>query len=342
MSRQPTRPVISFFVPKTKWGRWSGKPDWHPDVAQASVWIRSYQLAPYLTELGYHVTCNQTDPLPDVGIFLRRYNFPNVTLARQIKAHGGKVIVDIVVNYFESRQATSLKYGGAAPELVESFLNLVSLADQVWAVSPFLQSQAACVHPSAYFVSDSVDPAHFCIARHISSQVKKPLVLGWSGTAAKAHALEEIAALLQAHILKKEVQVLLISNDKPRLSFPFTFEKWRYSTFPKHIARCDVCIAPRRVDNNYDRGHSLFKIGVFMAAGIPALAGPVPAYSLLLADHLAGEICDTKAAWKMHLERYLSDPMLRQSAGAYAQEKMKPYLTPNVAVQVDQLLRKIL
>jgi glycosyltransferase involved in cell wall biosynthesis len=335
------QPNITFFVPRSRWGRWSLKPDWHPDVAQASVWIRGYQLSPYLESKGYVVACNQIEPLPDVGIFLRRYDRSDVALAKAIKARGGKVILDVVVNYFKSRPPTPYGYGGASDNLVASFLELLSLSDQVWTVSPYLQSVVKKYHPSAHFISDSVDPAHFIRPTMRSNKGNGPVILGWSGIASKAHSLEDISKVVHKYILDKVARVLVISNRKPKLSFPFIFKKWDYKSFPRLISQCDLCIAPRAIDQVYDLGHSIFKIGVFMALGIPALAGPIPAYSLLLDDHQAGEICDTEDAWADQLGRYLFDPTLREKAGINAKEKIKPYLTPNISDQVDKLIKNL-
>jgi hypothetical protein len=335
--RNHRRKRITFFVPETKWGSWFLKPDWHPQVAQASVWIRSYQLAPYLSRSGFLVECNRYDPLPDIGIFLRKYDRTSVILAEKIKSHGGKVILDVIVNYFETRPENQLGYGGAPEDMVASFSELLCLADQVWTVSPFLQNLASQHHPAVYFVSDSVDPLHFR-SQHNLPPAHRPLILGWSGTAAKVHSLEEISSLLQGYSESQDVQIKIISNKKPELSFPYQFHKWHYSTFPKIISQCDLCLAPRLVNNDYDRGHSLFKIGVFMAMGVPALAGPIPSYELLLSDHLAGEICRSQEDWKYNLDQYLFNHALRQAAGDNAKEKMKPYLTPVIASQIIQLL----
>jgi hypothetical protein len=332
---------VSFYVPKSKWGRWIGKPDWHPDVAQASVWIRSFQLEPYLNRMGYKVSCNKIDPLPDIGIFLRRYNGSDVVLAKKIKAHGGKVVLDVVVNYFEPRLETSSGYGGASDTLVESFLDLVSVSDQIWAVSPFLQNLASKYHASSHFISDSVDPAHFSMSQSKFTEDNNPLIIGWSGIESKAYSLDGLSRILKKYISDNILKVLVITNRKPKLSFPFMYKKWNYTTFPKRISICDLCIAPRVVENNYDLGHSLYKIGVFMAMGIPALAGPIPSYNLLLEDHLAGEICDSMEAWEHHLYRYCSDHSLRTSAGLHASVKMKPYTTPNIVLQIDELMKSL-
>jgi glycosyltransferase involved in cell wall biosynthesis len=126
------------------------------------------------------------------------------------------------------------------------------------------------------------------------------------------------------------------------LSIPFEFRPWNYRQFPAEIAECDLCLAPRKVEDDYERGHSLFKIGVFMAAGVPALAGPVPSYSLLLADGQAGSICYSLQDWETQLGRFLEQEQLRQEWSRNAKQKIRPYLTPTIAAQIDGLLRTML
>ncbi|MEW5871405.1 MAG: hypothetical protein AB1894_19185 [Chloroflexota bacterium] len=320
------------------------RPAWDPDLALASVWIRSYQLAPYLAAYNYQVVCNQLEPLPQVAIFLRRYSTADLALARQLKAAGVKIVLDVIVNYFEARPDFPGGYGGISPQGVDDFLRLVELSDQVWTVSPFLQVLAGQRHPSAHFVSDSVDPRHFDASRYAERSRpadRAPLTLGWSGTAAKASALEALAPLLTSYIEAGQVQVAVIAQNRPVLSFPFQFHRWRYASFPRQIAACNLCLAPRGVDNDYDRGHSLFKIGVFMAMGVPALAGPVPSYDLLLGDGQAGRICATPAEWKLALGEYIHNAPLRAAARKKASENMQPFLSPNIAEQVHGLLRRL-
>ncbi len=288
--------------------------------------------------MGWQVRCNVLDPLPDVAIFLRRYRAEDVSLARRLKSLGVKIVVDVVVNYFDCRDGTIEGVGRASREQVDNFRRLVDLADQVWAVSPFLQQIASQFHPKVYFVSDSVDPAHFDHRLHTKKTIRPPFVLGWAGVASKAAALADLAPILKPLVNARRVRVLVVSEKRPVLGFPFQFRRWWYSRFPRDIAVCDLCIAPRTVKNDYERGHSIFKIGVFMTMGVPALAGPVPAYDLLLGDGSAGAICKSTEEWAYHLSRFLSDSHLQNTWSKNARRKMLPFTTPRIAQKVSKLL----
>jgi len=335
------KPIITWFVPES----WKAKilrlltnyPVWNPEHSLASVWIRGYQVAPYLENLGYQVFCNRLKPKPSVAIFLRRYSHKDLDLARYLKQQGVKIVTDVVANYFEVREPVN-GVGGASRELVESFRQLINISDQVWCVSPFLRNEASNYHSNVYFIADSVDPAHFKSEGWNEEKNKKELVLGWSGYSLKADAL----TILKPWLISKRCLLLIISNEAPKLNVQYEFRKWNYKGFPKYISECDLCVAPREVQDDYNRGHSFFKIGVFMAMGVPALAGPVPSYKFLIGDDKGGAICRTRDDWMHHIERFISNPELRYQWHKEARKSMEPFLTPNIARQIDSLLKKMM
>ncbi|OGO29790.1 MAG: hypothetical protein A2Z16_14965 [Chloroflexi bacterium RBG_16_54_18] len=336
---------VTWFIPeqiKTKIRRLLGLSAINPNLVLPSVWIRGLQVASYLEKLNFEISFNTLDPHPDISIFLRRYDADDFKLMQRLKQAGTKIIVDVVANYFQTRESSPEGYGGASRRLVHNFVKLLEVADQVWTVSPYLREQAVQVNSESYFVSDSVDPVHFDSGRFSKSQASGPMVLGWSGAAEKASELNALSPILVDLIKLNQIRVLVVTRRRPELRFDFEFRHWDHDTFPEMISQCDICIAPRRVKNEYDLGHSLFKIGVFMSMGVPAIAGPVPSYSLLLEDGQAGAICHSIDDWYMHMHHFIEDDTARLSAGGMAREKMKPYLTPLIAAQVTGLLQKIL
>ena len=338
-------PRISWFIPNPPlmgFRKLLGYQSWDPDLSIPSVWIRSFQVAPYLNDYGFITSYNTLDPRPDVAIFLRSYNPADLEKASTLKKLGTKIVLDVVANYFNVREKSETGVGESLPSLVKSFLQLVEIADQVWAVSPYLAEKANRLNPNSFFVSDSVDPKYFDADLYRCTSKKTCLTLGWSGARKKASELNEISRVLSDWIKRERVRVLVIARNRPELDFPITFYRWNYSSFPEMISQCDLCIAPRAVRNEYDLGHSLFKIGVFMAMGVPALAGPVPSYNLLLGDGVGGSICNTLDEWTFHLQELILNDTSRISAGKQSKEKMRPYLTPVIASQISGLLKDLL
>ena len=328
--------TIAWFVPERSWKRflrpWSSS-HWHPDHSLGSVWIRGYQIAPYLRQKRYSVLCNKLPPLLDIAIFLRRYGAEDVILAQRLKKQGIRIVVDVVANYFSQ----------APPQQAGHFLRLIDLADQVWTVSPFLKEAASAHHPDVHFIPDSVNPNHFYkrnIPNNTTTPKGPPLTIGWAGVSHKASFLAMLTPVLKPKIEQKKLRLIVISDSYPQLPFPFEFRRWRYSCFPRDISACDLCIAPRDLSNDYEKSHSVFKIGVFMAMGVPVLASAVPSYQLLLGDGRAGSICHSLEEWEDYLSHYMASPELRMDWSRQACQKMAPFLTPSVAEQIDERLRR--
>ena len=295
-------------------------------------------MIPYLENIGIKCALNKSFPKPDVAIFLRRYTHEDVMLALKLKNKGARIILDVVVNYFEVYPPHLLGYGGCSKEHNYNFMKLVELADEIWCVSPFLKSLADKYHPRATFVSDSIDKAHFTYEKMYVEGMLKPLRLGWSGVSLKASPLE----MFKSWILNDDLSLCVIADRPPALSFPYEFRKWSYKTFPKDIVDCDLCVAPRDVDDNYNRGHSLFKIGVFMAEGVPALAGPVPSYGLLLSDGKGGHICSSTEEWQEYIEKCLNDRDTLSKWSSETTERVQPFLTQNVSKQVAERIASLM
>ncbi|MCG6959532.1 hypothetical protein LJE82_06535 [bacterium BMS3Abin03] len=339
------KPRIIWFIPNPRWlffHRITGKTAWHPDISLPSIWIRSYQIAPYLQKAGYSTNYNTVDPLPDVAIFLRRYKKEDVELAQYLKSKGTRIILDVVANYFEERIPDKYGNGQSSNEQVKNFFEFLEIADQVWTVSPYLKTIAEDYHSNVHFVSDSIDTNHFQIDNENNAKQEPPFLLGWSGSPSKAQELNLLTPLLDYFIRSELINVIVISNKSPDLKFKYRFRRWKYSTFPKFISLCDLCIAPRMVRNDYDRGHSLFKIGVFMTMGVPVFAGPVPSYYLLLDDGKAGKICNSIDDWKFELEEFIYVKEVRQDLRAETQKKIQPYQTKYISEKIDMLLRNLI
>ncbi|MBI2554624.1 MAG: glycosyltransferase, partial [Candidatus Rokubacteria bacterium] len=86
---------------------------------------------------------------------------------------------------------------------------------------------------------------------------------------------------------------------------------------------------------------SLFKIGVFLAEGVPALASPVPSYREVLIPERTGLLCDSLRDWEEALDRVREDRELLRRWSAEAHEAMRPYLTEAVARRYAELFREL-
>ncbi len=108
------------------------------------------------------------------------------------------------------------------------------------------------------------------------------------------------------------------------------------------IIKADIGIAPRMTDNPYDKAHSFFKIGVFLAQGVPVIASPVPSYKQFLSDGTAGSICDTLDSWAKTLELVDKDRNLLPKWADSGRKLIKPFSTDAISKEYVCLFNEIL
>lgn len=328
--------TVNWFIPVT-----------HRDYNRmpASVWIRCLQLVPYLEERGVRCTVKDPDAEADICVFVRWQDEHAYELARRQKRKGRRVVFDLCVNYFDETGLFEGGYGTTA-ERVEECLRMVEIADVVTCASTYIARRARDFHPWAVYLPDSIDPEHFRLVKP-EQDFKRPKVRAiWSGIASKARELEPILPLLRC----RRIPLTIVSNEKPSLSlrrgflrwpYGYRFIRWRYETFPRSTLEGELCVVHRPVDNPYNLGHSLFKIGVFLAQGVPALVSPVPSYAELLDSGQGGHLCRTLEDWEDALDRILNDRGLLIEWSKQAIAVLEAYATHRVVGQYVTLFREL-
>jgi len=307
----------------------------------ASVWIRCLQLIPYLEARGIQSTVNKPDAEADITIFVRWQDEQAYELARRQKQKGQSIVLDLVVNYFDK---ASVPYVGKPVTLkhIDETLRMLSVADVVTCASAYIAQRAREFHWRVEYLPDSIDARHFCHVKPVGDFYRPKLRAIWSGVASKARELEPILPLLQ----RRGIKLIVISNKRPCLSRPgrfwkrrfrYRFVPWRYETFPGHILGGEICVVHRSVNNPYNRGHSLFKIGVFMAQGVPAIVSPIPSYQEVLKNGSSGHICYSIDEWQEILDKVLRDRDLLAQWSQQAQQTMEPYLTKRIIDRYEAL-----
>jgi glycosyltransferase involved in cell wall biosynthesis len=304
------------------------------DRMPASVWIRCLQLVPYLARHGVRSLMNDTASPADVAVFVRFQDARALAVARAAKARGARIVLDLCVNYFDE---TGLMPGGygVLRKHVDECRALLDTADAVTAASAFIASRARQYMSRVEYLPDSVDLMHFAgIKQHESARA--PVAI-WCGVAVKASDLAPIVPRLE----KRGIPLVVVSDARPKLSMPFAFARWRHRSAPFDLLRGDVCVAPRAVDTPYNLGHSFFRIGVFMAEGVPALAGPVPSYAELIRPGENGLICDTGEAWDAALDAIVENRDCLAQWSRPAAAAIAPYSTEAIAARYATFLRSL-
>ena len=305
----------------------------------ASIWIRCLQLISYLQKRNVICTVNDSSKKPDISIFIRWQDDQAFYLLKKAKDCGQKIIFDLCVNYLDPVGQIEKSYGSSQKQQQQAIM-MIESSDTVTCASDFIKQRASDFHPHAIYIPDSIDENHFKFKKDHMDFHNKPLTLIYSGVASKATFLFEN---LYPLIKKREMKLLVLAEKKPKIWTGYRYIKWRYKRFPQDIIRAEIGIAPRNTDNPYDKAHSIFKIGVFLAQGLPVLASPVHSYNELLnTNKPAGKICDLQPSWADALDTVLDnhEKLIEWSQNAY--EVSKPYSSEVIADKYFQLFQEIL
>jgi hypothetical protein len=303
----------------------------------ASVWIRCLQLMPHLERHGYAQALNRPRRDAEIAVFVRWQDRKALELAKGLKRRGQRIVFDLCVNYFDSAGIFDGGYGSTAAQRAEC-LAMAEVADAVTCSSDFIRRRAADHHGRAVYLPDSIDRSHFNAVKSPEDYAAERLTAAWSGQSIKAGELEAVLPLLR----EREMKLLVIADRRPDLAGDFGFIPWTYESFPGDIVRGDLCLSPRSTDNPYDLGHSHFKIGVFMAAGVPALASPTPSYREVVEKTGGGRICEGPEDWAAALDEIIADRDLLRRWSEAARTGMEPYTTAEVAKQYAALFQELL
>lgn len=286
------------------------------DKAPASVWIRCLQLLPYLRALGVNCEVNDRPKKPDVAVYLRRWSASDLQEARRLRQQGVKIVLDTPVDYFTGE--TAFAYRGAVRDDFQRFLEV---CHAVTCASPTVAAVARDAGHFALCLEDSVDPQHF----RFRKQRRTPGdTLMWAGVAVKADCLNFLAEPIR----RNGWNFVVSAESRPNLDFPFEFRRWRYRDFPEDILAADVGVFPRDVSSDYDRGHSFFKIGVFLAQHVPVAYSPVPSYAQVATpgNALRLDSLDPEA-W----ERAIAEILAGNAAADFSSNPVEDFTTPRLA-----------
>lgn len=312
----------------------------------ASVWLRCLQLIPYFREAGVNCSVNDFDSGADLSVFVRCQNEEALEAAKRFKSKGHRTVLDMVVNYFDEAHVEGLG-SPVTQKHIDEARKMLDVVDGVTCSSRYIADRAGEFHNKVAYIPDSIDSRHFTGLKNATEFYAPQLRAVWSGVSSKARELDPILPILR-HL---NVPLLLISDwrllrhaywIRRVLTRRFQFGWWRYRSFPQLILNGEICLSYRDTQSSYNLGHSNFKIAVFMASGIPAVASPVPSYRELLQDGNAGRICRDLDEWESTLETVLRNREMLSEWSKNAVSKAAPYQTENVVREYVGVFRQLL
>lgn len=268
----------------------------------------------------------------DVVVFFKAMDERCQAEAQSIQAAGGRVVFDANVNYYEVWGAYNVEGTQPTEQQQRDAVAMTTLADCVVADSSYLHEVVRRINPNATWIPDNVDLRLFRAQRRHDHTGRLRLI--WSGMAHKAGPfLSVIDALVTV-----DAELVLVSNAVPPVfdalqkALPCTYVRFSERRYASELARSDVIVSPKLLENAYELAHTEYKITPGMAVGLPAVASPQQSYAEAIGDRGGGIVAGSVNEWREALER-LRAPEVRSELGARAMETVRDRYSTDVTAR---------
>ncbi|CAN5491583.1 N/A [soil metagenome] len=197
------------------------------------------------------------------------------------------------------------------------FVATCGILDHVVAGNEYLADIFRAQGCTASVLPTVVDPAHYRVKLHQPTDSSTPVRLVWIGSHSTIDYLHLITpALAEAATVVPGLRLTVIADrtltDSP---VPVEFVEWSEAGEAAALAAADIGIAPTPEDR-WTLGKCGFKIVQYMAAGLPVIASPVGANSVIVREGESGFLAATPEQWTARIIELASDMALRAKFGA--------------------------
>ncbi len=177
----------------------------------------------------------------------------------------------------------------------------LDITDTVLVSSPFLKEIAEKYHPDVRYIPEHIST----IGSYSPKTLSSPTKLLYCGYAVKANDVLLIENVLDELLREYNLEFIFVCDYNPSIKLPVkaSFVKYEQKTLSEILRQGDIKIAPRRLDNSYDLGHSFTKIGYPMSVGLPVVASPVPSY-----EKSPALLAIANEDWLNHLRFLINNP----------------------------------
>lgn len=217
-------------------------------------------------------------------IFSKQYDREHQALAKQLKARGASVILDLCDNHFYNPEGLS-----SYRRLREDLLVMIGLADLVVCSTESLADivqQEAGLPERPWVVGDLVES--LAEQDHALSGMKPYLL--WFGIHGAPNApcgmldILRLAALLERMNREHPFELVVVSNDRKKydshiapLRFPTLYREWETNQFPHLLAGAVGAIIPI-TPNPFTLSKTHNRLTTALAAAVPVVADGIPSY----------------------------------------------------------------
>jgi len=263
---------------------------------QASTRIRCLDIIDFLKSKGIKAGLYRRSKKYDIIIFQKCFNEEHYDIARQHISNGTRIILDLNVNYFEKYGRTSQ----VTEDQISALYKFLELTDTIIVSSTYLKGVAEKYHPDVHYIPEQIDTVGY----YTTPGLHEPAVLLYCGYAVKADSVLLIEDVIHRLAKERKLEFVFICDRDPGLKLPVktSFIKYSQRNLANLLRRGDIKVAPRKLDNSYDMGHSFTKVGYPMSVGLPVVASPVPSYL-----ETPALIADKDEEWFNHLSMLISD-----------------------------------
>lgn len=267
----------------------------------------------------------------DIVVFQKVMDAEAQKIAKKLQENGTLIVFDANVNYYEIFGEFAIDGTRPTEQQKNDAIAMTSLADLVVADSSYIATQTIKYNKNTVVIEDNVDLALYKNVREHNND--KAVRLIWCGMAKKAKHL-----LLIKNVLSKldNAELIIVAEQKPELfeelnsAINCSFVKFSDKNYAKQLAKSDVIISPKILNNSYSLGHTEYKITLGMAAGLPVVASPQQSYIDALKHKKCGFIVDGDEQWLDSLNSLVADYSLRKKMGADAYKTVKENYTTEV------------
>lgn len=146
--------------------------------------------------------------------------------------------------------------------------------------------------------------------------------IGWTGSHSTLKYLNTIESVLKKILaLHPSVNIIVIADQQPELSFPINFIPWNEKSEIDDLLKIDIGIMPLPADE-WSKGKCGFKALQYMALGIPAVVSPVGVNANIIDPGVNGFLADSKEQWYQYINTLILDEALRKTMGKAGRQKV--------------------
>ncbi len=281
-----------------------------------SIRMRCHDILMYLEQEGMKIELYKPYKKYKVVIFTKVREFKAVKIAEKLHSEGTIVISDNFCEGLTNEADSESKERQIA-------LGLLKVSDYAFVYSKEQYGQFSRYHDKVMLLEESVHDDYFKVQKkHIKD---KPVTLIYSGFSSRAMYVKMIADKIKSLQQEYGCKMLFLCEKDPEISeFDYEFEKYNQDTIAQQLIKGDIMIAPRDRESG-GVAHTLSKVAMPMAVGLPAVASPVPSY--LDTPVL---ICRDSEEWYETLKRLIVDFEYREQMG----KESRDYIERNYSRKV--------